>query len=125
MAIDFVAHQEALAALVLSRSPGIGAASFLALLRRYGSPSAALANWVPAPSSRRKSPTWEGLDRAWHWLESGGLLFYPGGPLYPKRLLDLREPPPVLFVDGDPETLTLPSVALVGGRRAAPGALAA
>jgi DNA processing protein len=102
----------------------VGAASFLALLRLHGAPSAALAAHA-APSSRRKSPTSEGLEGARRWLDAGGLLLHPGAGAYPERLLDLREPPPVLFVDGSPEALALPAVALVGGRQAGSGALAA
>ena len=102
----------------------MGAASFLALLRLHGAPSAALAAHA-APLSHRKSSTSEGLEGARHWLDAGGLLLHPGAGAYPERLLDLREPPPVLFVDGDPAALALPAVALVGGRHAGSGALAA
>ena len=37
-------------------------------------------------------------------------------PLFPKQLLDLRDPPHWLFVQGEAETLATPSVAVVGTR---------
>ncbi len=40
--------------------------------------------------------------------------------VYPRLLREIYDPPLVLFVKGDPVTLGLPSVALVGSRRATP-----
>jgi DNA processing protein len=39
-----------------------------------------------------------------------------GGPGYPARLLDLRAPPPLLQLRGDPALLSAPSIAVVGSR---------
>ncbi len=43
---------------------------------------------------------------------------------YPKVLFELEEPPERLYVIGDPESLTLPSLAVIGARRATPYGLA-
>jgi DNA processing protein len=40
--------------------------------------------------------------------------------LYPPLLLQIPDPPPVLFVRGTPETLSLPQIALVGSRKPSP-----
>ncbi|RCK78165.1 MAG: Rossmann fold nucleotide-binding protein Smf [Candidatus Ozemobacter sibiricus] len=120
-----------LAALRLSRAPGVGAARFRELLRRHGDPATALAAWLadlPAcratlPAvSRRKSPTLDGLAAAEAWLAAGGTAVWWGGPGYPAALLDLPEPPPVLFLRGTlPEG---PATAIVGTRHPVPAALA-
>jgi DNA processing protein len=41
--------------------------------------------------------------------------------LYPILLTEIRDPPPLLFVRGNPETLNLPQFAIVGSRNATPG----
>lgn len=110
--------REELAALSLSRQPGVGAARFRDLLSRHGSPTAALAHCPPVRVAHRKSPTVEGLARSQHWLHGGGQLLYLNGPEYPTTLLDLGEPPPVLFLRGKREVFSDPCVALIGGRAA-------
>lgn len=44
-------------------------------------------------------------------------------PIYPRQLLDLRDPPFWLFVQGDPQVLAEPSVAIVGTRDPSPDGL--
>jgi len=39
-----------------------------------------------------------------------------GAPNYPKRLLDLADPPPTIYIAGKVELLSLPMVAIVGSR---------
>ncbi len=39
---------------------------------------------------------------------------------YPKRLLDIGDPPPLLFVHGQPVMLSLPTLAIVGSRHPTP-----
>lgn len=102
----------------------MGAARFLALIQQNGSPTEALARHTPPRNSRPKAPTSEGLALARWWLHGGGRLLFLGGPAYPTSLLSLGEPPPVLFIRGDPAYLSAPSVALVGGRLAGEESLA-
>lgn len=116
---------ELLAAVRLSRLPGVGAAGFKALVTMHGRPSAALAAWLAVlperrPSlpwvSRRKAATEEGVAAAERFLAEGGLGWHWGGVGYPGRLADVSEPPPVLFGRGI--LPVAPMVAVVGTRRA-------
>ncbi len=117
-ASDASDRAEALAALELSRRPGVGAASFREAIARHGTPSAALAAWQPPARTRCKAATAEGLDRGRAWVASGGLVRWYGCSGYPASLADLGEPPPVLFVSGDAGVLGAPAVTIVGGREA-------
>jgi DNA processing protein len=45
-------------------------------------------------------------------------LLYPGRPGYPKRLLDLRDPPSPLYINGDAALFERPAIAVVGSRKA-------
>ncbi len=45
-------------------------------------------------------------------------LLYPGSPDYPKRLLDLSDPPSPLYICGDAALFERPAVAIVGSRNA-------
>jgi len=44
----------------------------------------------------------------------------PADPRYPRRLLDLRDPPDPLWIEGDPATLARRCVSIVGTRRMTP-----
>lgn len=61
------------------------------------------------------------LDLVASYLDTGDMetIFF-AGPGYPEQLMNIYDPPPVLFVRGDNDTLALTSVALVGSRRATP-----
>jgi DNA processing protein len=107
---------EVLAALSLSRRPGVGAAAFRRLLEEHGSPTSALRGHQPV-AGRAKSGTRAGLEQARALLEEASVgALYLGGPGYPPRLLSLGEPPPVLFVRGNTDALRGPCVAVVGSR---------
>lgn len=45
-------------------------------------------------------------------------LLYPNSPHYPKRLLDLNDPPSPLYICGDPTLFQMPAIAIVGSRDA-------
>ena len=45
-------------------------------------------------------------------------LLYPGSPDYPKRLLDLSDPPSPLYICGDATLFQKPAIAVVGSRNA-------
>ncbi|HNW37082.1 MAG TPA: DNA-processing protein DprA, partial [Candidatus Ozemobacteraceae bacterium] len=99
--------EELEAAVTLSRLPGVGARRFIELIRAHGLPSAALAAWNASKESRvaRVGPTrqkragpiaeWAGRARL-----AGATTHWAGGPGYPARLLDLSEPPPIVFLRG-------------------------
>lgn len=107
------------------------------LLNHFGSPGAALAaspaDWLElglAPCRVERLTAWqygddpglrreleEGLaaDLAWCQAPGQGLLAIDHDD-YPPLLRGISDPPPLLFLKGDPGLLTLPQVAVVGTR---------
>jgi DNA processing protein len=118
------------ALLVLRLLPGIGDRTALRLLRAQGSASRALA--LPAPAFAAAAGT--GAERARgdgriharsdEVLESCarlGIRIVPfGGEEYPRSLLALVDPPPLLFLRGRRPLPGERTVAIVGSRRATP-----
>lgn len=115
---------------LLGSVPGLGPAALAVLVEAAGSPEGViehalagdpdgrLAGVGETPVGRvaevaRRAP--ELLDR----IALAGLTIVAiDGPGYPRRLLETPQPPPVLFVRGDPRALDPPSaVAVVGTRR--------
>jgi len=114
-------------------APGLGARPVLAMLDRHGSASAAAAaapqDWRQA-GAREESI--EALQRpdlsrkalALAWLALDGHTLLPiDSPDYPALLREIPARPLALFVAGDPGTLALPQLAIVGSRNATPGGL--
>jgi DNA processing protein len=61
------------------------------------------------------------LDQDVHWLEQAGNHFIHWGEArYPSLLAQLRDAPVGLYVRGNPETLSLPQLAVVGSRNPTP-----
>jgi DNA processing protein len=58
------------------------------------------------------------LKNGWMRIPNPIQLLYPDSLAYPKRLLDLRDPPRPLFICGNPALFQLPAVAIVGSRDA-------
>lgn len=122
------------ARLRLHRLPDTGLRRFHTLIEAFGSASSALS--APASAWRalglsaasidaRRSPqVRDGALAAMAWLERPGqhLLMWDG-PGYPALLGEIDDPPPLLFVTGDPALLERPQLAIVGSRRASPPAL--
>jgi len=112
--------------LALNRTPGIGTRSCRKLLTRYGSPSNIFhttpgqlrASGVrPESIDALAKPDWTSVDRDLAWLtEPGNRLLTCLDPGYPTLLKEIPDPPPLLFVHGDPEYLTQPQLAVVGSR---------
>ena len=99
--------------LALARMPGLGSRGALRLLKARGSACAALATRASGLADlglRRDlatplaSPDWTGVQRDLDWLAgSGRCVLTIGGQRYPWRLATIPDPPPLLFVEGDPE----------------------
>lgn len=119
------------AALTLAALPGIGPRRFWSLIEAFGTPSGALkapaVQWEavlrtagggapPAASRQTVDPT----RLLAEIRRTGAVHLVAGDPAYPPFLLEIPQPPPVLYVMGDPATLSLPGVAIVGTRRASP-----
>ena len=126
---DFSMHARAW--LHLSATPGVGPAAIRALLGAFGPPASIFAQdahrltaVVGAARARallEADPAREAaVHRALDWLHGPGerRLLTLDDPAYPARLLDLADPPCLLYVLGDPARLTSPSMAIVGSRQA-------
>ncbi|CAE1139337.1 DNA-processing protein DprA [Xanthomonas euroxanthea] len=101
------------------------------LLRCFGSPAEILVAgheaWRAAgcddlQAARLQAPDARVLDAALHWCEQPGHhLIGLNDPDYPALLRHIVNPPLALFVDGDPNALWHPGVAVVGSRSATAG----
>jgi DNA processing protein len=128
--------------LRLACCPGLGATRIARLVARYGGPDVLLDRGVAtlaADGIRDReviaaltSPPPPELAAARAWLEAPEHhLLALDDPRYPAGLRELDDPPPVLFVNGDPDSVGWPGVAVVGTRKPSPagveqaGALAA
>ncbi len=124
------ARAEAWVALQVS---GIAPRPQAELLRAFGSPQAVVA---ATSAQRRKivgaaaAPLDPGSDRervaaALAWLETDGHdLIALDDPDYPERLLEIGDPPPMLYCLGRRELLGCPALAIVGSRNATPQGVA-
>src|SRR5690606_32003767 len=113
--------------LRLSQEPDLGAAQARNLLAACGLPqdiyamsASALGKLLPEPLVRQlRQPPVEALqqrlDDTLAWLEQPGHhLLTLADPAYPQKLLDIHDPPLVLYVNGDASLLNAPSLAMVG-----------
>jgi DNA processing protein len=109
---------EAEALLALDGAPRIGPARLWSLIGHFGSARAALASGA-AGGADVTTATRHRAARALQEAEAHGmhvLLHTDAG--YPPRLRHLADPPPLLFLRGDPALLVTTGVAIVGSRRA-------
>lgn len=114
--------------LRLAEIEGIGSATFCQLLRTFGTPQqifdtplSALKTVVsPDLASRIKAAPDTGYaDTALTWLQASGnhiLTFADSN--YPQALLQIPDPPPILYAKGYLECLSMPGIAVVGSRNA-------
>ena len=64
-----------------------------------------------------KNPDWSLIDYDLRWLElPNNSVLTLNDPHYPLLLKEISDPPPLLFVRGNPEILALPACAIVGSR---------
>jgi len=110
--------------------PGLGPANYRALLSAFGLPHQVLA--VPPEQLRKVVPgalanaictgdRSRDVRVALEWLERpDNHVLTLADPAYPPRLFDLADPPSVLYVRGNPNLLSAPSIAIVGSRNATP-----
>ena len=121
-------EEEVRALLLLKSLPGVGDRTVRELVEGLGGARAAVAAsdadfariaGSAAAAARktggREREVDEVLDRA---RAVGARVVGLGGPGYPSVLLQLHDPPPVLFLRGDPALLEPPAVTVVGSRRA-------
>lgn len=103
------------AGLTLSLIPSIGCVRYGELLASHGSVEAALSVMPRAAVDAARVTARRHLKRL---SAIGGRLLVRGLPGYPGLLLDLADPPPVLFAVGSLDLLARSQVAIVGTRTA-------
>ena len=117
------------ARLRLHRLPEVGPKRFSRLIDAFGSASAALcapaSAWralglpTACAEARRDPLVRDGASAAMAWLEHEDqhLLMWDD-PGYPALLAEIADPPPLLFIAGNPSILERPQLGMVGSRRA-------
>lgn len=117
--------------LALALTPGLGARMAGKLLREFGTPDAIFAASLTALEAQRLPAavaqaihTRQPLSLAAKELAQaqalGCRLLTWDEPEYPARLREIYDPPPLLYVLGNIELLSRPSIAIVGSRRPTP-----
>ena len=113
--------------LRLARTSGIGPVTFRQLLRRFGGPTEALQA-IPELARRGggRVPAVAGRDDAEREIarveKFGACFLVLGQELYPRRLAELDDAPPLLVAKGRVSLLDRPSVSMVGARNASAAA---
>ncbi len=117
--------------LALALTPGLGARQAGKLLRELRSPEAIFAASLTALESFRlpaavaqaihsQSPLRDAEKELAEIRKNGCQLLTWDEPAYPQRLREIYDPPPLLYVRGNPELLDRFSIAIVGSRRPTP-----
>jgi DNA processing protein len=113
--------------LQLTLTPGLGASTIRSLLRQFGLPSAVLAQkqalrglLPPAVLAALESdPVRASASRALAWAaEPGHFVLTLADELYPRALLEISDPPTLLYAQGRIELLQGSCLAVVGSRNA-------
>jgi DNA processing protein len=114
--------------LQLALTPGIGPSAIRALLGRFGLPEhvlaaplgeiAKIAGADVAGALRAMQPS-EAVDASLHWAdERGHAVITLADADYPRPLLEIPDPPVLLYASGRRELLSRPALAIVGSRNA-------
>ncbi|WP_070989289.1 DNA-processing protein DprA [Halofilum ochraceum] len=118
--------------LRIVHAPGVEPVRARELLERFGSPAGIAtasgdqlaAARIPAPAievlQRRTTPAGIERDLEWAAADHARYLIPLDDPRYPGALAGIGDPPPVLYVLGDPEVLNMPGLAVVGSRHPTP-----
>ncbi|WP_414212954.1 DNA-processing protein DprA [Cupriavidus necator] len=122
---------DVMAWLRLACAPGVGPVAARLLLAAFGLPQQVLAQSVEALSAVVPKKQARAVlaapgaalsalaARTLAWLDTpGNHLVTLADDAYPARLFDLPDPPPLLYIKGDPALLARPAVAIVGARGA-------
>src|SRR5712692_9302506 len=114
--------------LQLSLTPGLGTSTVRSLLRQFGLPEAVLARQSAGLSSfmtpamleaLHSSRVRETVERALDWASADGhFVITLADESYPRALLEIADPPPLLFAHDRVQLLRQPALAIVGSRNA-------
>jgi len=120
--------------LRLTLIPGLGNAALRRLLSEFGSPERVLAARraelqrlvaTDIAAQIAAGGNAEGTRQALEWLgDSANAIVTFADADYPQLLLQIADPPPLLYVKGRRELLNRPALAVVGSRNATPQGLA-
>ena len=112
--------------LLVSQASGIGNRYFLRLLSHFKTPEAILSAkhneleelGIPRPAIRNLlAQDKTGIQASLEWLEQPGhQLLTLNDPNYPPLLRQIDDPPPLLYLIGNPTLLSQPQLAMVGSR---------
>ena len=129
-------NDELRAWLRLALIPGLGGESQRKLLQAFAAPEtifAASRSQLRAVLPQKQADlvldsldaeTLARIDKAMAWAaEPGNHILTLGDSLYPTQLLEIPDPPTLLYVRGKPELLRLPGLAVIGSRHATPQGL--
>ena len=122
---------QSLSWLALALTPGLGARLTARLLREFGSPDQVFAAPLPAlercnlsAATAQAIASQGAFSAAQKELaqirELGVQLLHWEESAYPSRLLEIYDPPPLLYVRGDIEVLRRHCISMVGTRRPTP-----
>ena len=107
-------HATLKAWVTLTRMPGIGPGRFADILKRFETPQAYLET-----QKRPTKAVEAAVESDLRWAEQKNCHLIPQAhDNYPKQLSQIADPPPLLFVQGNPQVLNQQQVAIVGSRRA-------
>ncbi|HTQ76766.1 MAG TPA: DNA-processing protein DprA [Burkholderiales bacterium] len=114
--------------LQLSLTPGLGAATLRALLKQFGLPEnviaarrGELARLVPRETlaALDSAPVGREVERALAWAaRAGHAVVTLADTAYPRLLLEIPDPPALLYCRGRTELMSRPALAVVGSRNA-------
>ena len=117
----------------LSLVPGLGGGSFRSLLSAFGLPAQVLCatpsqlrRVVPDPLASRilERRSRAEIEPALRWAtQPGHAVLTLADSRYPKLLLEIPDPPVLLYVSGNAKLLSSPALAVVGSRNATPQGL--
>ncbi len=112
--------------LALVHAPSVGPVNFARLVTHFGSPrdvfEASHVEWRALNMSEKlidylQNPDWQAVEKDMQWLtQPRHYLLTKKHPDYPPLLLEINDPPPVLFVHGDCTLLSSQQLAIVGTR---------
>ena len=114
--------------LQLALTPGLGGAGLRAMLRQFGLPQAVLQRKRSELAPFASAAALEALDspqvqtavaRSMEWAAAPGrAIITLADEAYPRALLEIHDPPAVLYAAGRPELLSRAALAIVGSRNA-------
>lgn len=114
--------------LKLSLTPGVNGEAVRRLLRAYGDPERALAATRgdlsrhvsdAAAAALKQGDVGDALAAVARWLEDpANQVLTLADAAYPPQLLQIPDPPPLLYVKGRADLLARPALAVVGSRNA-------